>query len=639
MQRPGQLTDPDFEGAAREPVLGAFVTLKRRGQLRSCCGSLGRPTTIFAALSEAALATATRDGRLPSVSPTELEYLDLEVSLLHSAEPITARGEERRSQVTVGKHGLQIARGGARGLLLPDVPVEHEWDVEQFLQRLCLKARLPATAWKEDDAQLTRFEGVVFQDPLDKAAIPPDAARPASLLSEAEVARLAEFYRNNVGAIVQGATPSYYLPNCTDGSVTGATIALRISGEQQPIRLGELSLRPGLPLQATLLELARMAANILSRGGFHISRFGELSLGLTVVYDPAMHGTVAEPDLRGLDPQRRALLVIDNTKSAWTFDPERSPEELLRETVERARVSMPETAAIYSMAASSTDTPVSLVNVPRPQQGPNERPAGVAGLFYPADADELSRMVDDLLGGDCPRPKRWPAVLVPHAGLRYSGRIAADVFRRIEIPETVIVLAPKHTRLGVEWAVAPHETWSLPGVSVPSDPELARQLADAIPELELDALGHQREHAIEVELPLLARLAPQSRVVGIVIGGGNLERCQAFAAGLADVLRERAERTLLVVSSDMNHYSSDTENRRLDEIAMAALERLDPAELLHTVQRYNISMCGVLPAVIVLETLARLKALRKCQRVAYATTADVSGEHDRVVGYAGMLFG
>jgi AmmeMemoRadiSam system protein B len=248
-------------------------------------------------------------------------------------------------------------------------------------------------------------------------------------------------------------------------------------------------------------------------------------------------------------------------------------------------------------------------------------------------------MVDRLLGNAAERRDAWPAVMVPHAGLQYSGGIAAAVFQRVEIPGVVIVLGPRHTRTGMEWAVAPHEAWSLPGATVASDPALARQLAAAIPGLHLDALAHEREHSIEVQLPFLARLAPQARVVGIALGAGPLERCRQFARGLAEVLRGRVDKPLLVISSDLNHYASDAENRRLDAIALAALDGLDPAEVYETIARHKISMCGLLPAVIVLETLRQLGTLRKSQRVAYATSADVTGDTRRVVGYAGMLFG
>jgi AmmeMemoRadiSam system protein B len=162
-------------------------------------------------------------------------------------------------------------------------------------------------------------------------------------------------------------------------------------------------------------------------------------------------------------------------------------------------------------------------------------------------------------------------------------------------------------------------------------------LAEAIPGLQLDAAAHQREHAVEVELPLLSRLAPDARVVGIAIGAGNVEQCRRFADGLAAVLQKRQEPVLLVISSDMNHFATDDENRRLDAMALEAMETLDPEALYRVVRDNQISMCGVLPAVIVLETLHRLNRIARCERVAYATSADVTGDTSRVVGYAGVL--
>ena len=185
--------------------------------------------------------------------------------------------------------------------------------------------------------------------------------------------------------------------------------------------------------------------------------------------------------------------------------------------------------------------------------------------------------------------------------------------------------------------MAPHRRWAIPGASLDADLDLAKKLVEAIPNLQLDAAAHRQEHGIEVELPFLARLAPNSRVVGITIGGGDWNHCHHFATGLASVIRTLVEPPLLVISSDMNHYASDRESRRLDEIALSAMEQLDSAHLLKTVAEHNISMCGVLPAVIVKETLKQLGGLRTCQRVGYATSADASGDTSRVVGYAGML--
>ena len=109
-------------------------------------------------------------------------------------------------------------------------------------------------------------------------------------------------------------------------------------------------------------------------------------------------------------------------------------------------------------------------------------------------------------------------------------------------------------------------------------------------------------------------------------------------AALAEVLRERLDAVLFLISSDMNHFASDAQTRQLDELALTALESLDPDRLYATCRQHRISMCGMLPAAIVLSALRTLRALHRAERVEYATSADVSGDAQRVVGYAGMLF-
>src|SRR5205085_9625 len=124
-----------------------------------------------------------------------------------------------------------------------------------------------------------------------------------------------------------------------------------------------------------------------------------------------------------------------------------------------------ESASVFSVQALSTDKSISFANVPQARRGPAERPAGVAGTFYPGEALTLSQTVGDLLHGaaEAALPRRTvAAAMVPHAGLRYSGAIVARTFLSIEIPKNVIIIGPKHTPNGVDWAVAPHQTWVIP---------------------------------------------------------------------------------------------------------------------------------------------------------------------------------
>ncbi|HZN35614.1 MAG TPA: AmmeMemoRadiSam system radical SAM enzyme [Pirellulaceae bacterium] len=629
-------TASDLDAAGELSVLGAFVSLKRGGRLRSCCGFLGQNVPLASALAQAARRTATEDHRFPPIAPRELPHLDVEVWLLSNQQPVKARGAAREEAVTIGRHGLQIVRGQLRGLLLPGVAVDHGLSAAEFLEHVCLKAELPPTAWREDDVQLFTFEGHVIRGRVGDLVEPPAGA--AVPISASELPALAEFCQGNLAALAAGATPNYFAQGLADGNVHGIVLSVLDAAGRELLQANRLSLRNTLPLQSSLFSLAENVAAAWRRNS-QTTDLRPSRVALTILHQPALHGTLAEPDWDGFDPRRHLLFVQERQRSAGVFDPAQSAEHLAAAAARAAGVTSPAAAQLFALECTSSLARVQFSQVPRASHGAEVRPAGVAGRFYPADPSELAQLVEQCLPVEPAVRQSWPALMVPHAGLIYSGRIAAQTLARVEIPKTVIVIGPKHTPHGVEWAVAPHATWSIPGATLASDPELARQLCEAIPGWQLDAAAHAQEHAIEVELPFLARLAPQAKVVGVALGTADFARCLQFAAGLAAVLRTLPAPPLLVISSDMNHFASDEENRRLDEIALAAMETLDPQRLYQTVTGRHISMCGLVPAVVVMQALRELNQLGRTQRVAYATSADTSGDQSRVVGYAGMLLG
>jgi AmmeMemoRadiSam system radical SAM enzyme/AmmeMemoRadiSam system protein B/AmmeMemoRadiSam system protein A len=631
------LQESDLGGLAGAPVLGAFVSLKRSGKLRGCCGFLGQSVPLAHALVHAAQRTINDDHRFPAVAPRELPHLDVEVWLLSNQQAVGARGKDRIKAVEIGKHGLQIARGNQRGLLLPGVATDHGLTSEQFLEQVCMKAELPPTAWREDDTTLWTFEGHVIRSEV-AAAGAIAAFQSALCVSRDNLPALIQFCGTNLQAFLSGATPNYFAVNVPDGNVHGIAISLLAANGQEFMQANRLSLKQPLPLQSTLFSMAQGLADALRRAA-NARQVGQIGVGLTVLCEPSLQGTVTEPDLRGLDTQRHMLVVQERNRTAAIFDPQQSPESLLAMAAREAGVSAPAMAQVMALECVTSLQRARIVNVPVAATGGEVRPPAVAGRFYPGESAELARLVDQCLPKERGPAQVWPALMLPHAGLIYSGAIAGKTLARVNIPSSVIVIGPKHTPLGVEWAVAPHAIWSIPGAGIASDPELAGQLAAAIPGLQLDAAAHAQEHAIEVELPFINRLAPQAKVVGIAIGGGDLARCRQFAAGLTSVIKSLPVQPLLIISSDMNHYASDAENRRLDEMALEAMETLDPAKLYDVVTSRHISMCGMLPAVIVMETLRNLGQLKRSERVAYATSGDVSGDRSRVVGYAGMLLG
>ena len=629
-RRNASISDLNLMGVANAAVSGIFTSLKRDGRLRSCMGSFGATMPLLKTLADSANRTATADPRFPPISASELPHLDMEVWLLFAPERVNAVGEDRVKEVTIGTHGLQIVRGNQRGLLLPGVATDNGWNSEQFLDNVCTKAGLPTTAWQEPDTILYRFEGNCIKGKLTDG----DAAQSARLIYQpAQLEELARICKDNVAAIVRGATPMYYIGTVPDSTVIGVSLIVSIPGRDD-LNVARMSIRDPMPLQSTLFAMCEELAAALRRRGF---LNGNFDVKLAIAYDAAMLGTVAKPSLDGLNVEHRGLLISERNRSAWLYDRETSPEELLQQTAELCQVADPAFAQVFSLAFQSTSPRVSFSAVPKAARGPSERPPAVAGRFYPSDVDEMNRTLDKML-----EEKRIPepckAAMVPHAGWQFSGQLAADVLKRIKLPKSVIIIGPKHTANGMDWSVAPHHTWKLPGRDVASDYDLAMKLAKNISGLEPDAAAHKAEHGIEVELPIIARLSPETKVVGVALGGGSLERCEKFAEELAGVIRDLDEKPMLLISSDMNHYAPDAENRRLDKMALEQLDKLDEDALFTTCRDNNISMCGMIPAVIVLKTLKKLGSVHQSRTVGYSTSAEVTGDSSRVVGYAGRIF-
>jgi AmmeMemoRadiSam system protein B len=159
---------------------------------------------------------------------------------------------------------------------------------------------------------------------------------------------------------------------------------------------------------------------------------------------------------------------------------------------------------------------------------------------------------------------------------------------------------------------------------------------ESFPALVEDHTAHDSEHAIEVELPFLQVSRPGVKFVPIAIGTGQLLILEQLGRGIAGVIQASEEPVLLIASSDMNHYEDDATTRVKDGKAIAKILALDPRGLYQTVMNESISMCGFGPAVAML-TAAKLLGAQKAELVQYATSGDVSGDRDSVVGYAGVV--
>jgi MEMO1 family protein len=267
------------------------------------------------------------------------------------------------------------------------------------------------------------------------------------------------------------------------------------------------------------------------------------------------------------------------------------------------------------------------------------RHPAVAGRFYPGDPDDLRAEAREYLSqpeGSTGTPVRAIGCIAPHAGYMYSGHVAGAVFARIEIPQRCVVICPNHTGMGRPLAIMSEGVWETPLGQVAIDSELANTLKRAFPALQEDSAAHRAEHAAEVELPFLQLRRQDLRFVPIAVGTGQFEALDQLGLALAEVISASSEPVLIVASSDMNHYESDAITRVKDHQAIERILTLDPRGLYDVIKQQAISMCGYGPAVAML-TAARGLGAKSAELVKYATSGDVSGDRNMVVGYAGVV--
>ena len=263
------------------------------------------------------------------------------------------------------------------------------------------------------------------------------------------------------------------------------------------------------------------------------------------------------------------------------------------------------------------------------------RHPAVAGQFYPRNPKALLADVRSYLSPPG-EPVRALGCVVPHAGYMYSGHVAGAVYAHLDIPELCIVMGPNHTGLGHPLSIMSQGAWETPLGAATIHSELAVALLERFPVLIDDADAHRKEHAIEVQLPFLQAKQPNFRFVPIAIGTLRYEALEGLGRAIGDVVSALGEHALVLASSDMNHYESDAITRVKDQKAIEKILGLDPRGLHEVVTSEDISMCGYGPTVAML-TAAKHLGATKAELVKYATSGDVSGDREMVVGYAGMV--
>ncbi|MGD0404739.1 MAG: AmmeMemoRadiSam system protein B [Candidatus Acidiferrales bacterium] len=265
------------------------------------------------------------------------------------------------------------------------------------------------------------------------------------------------------------------------------------------------------------------------------------------------------------------------------------------------------------------------------------RPPAVSGRFYPSDEKKLAREIEQYTTSTNKSEKAFArGCVVPHAGYMYSGHVAGAVYSAIEIPARCILLGPRHFPGGEAMAIISEGSWRTPFGYAQIDSELAEELKRGCPLLREDRVAHEREHSLEVQVPFLQQLAEKLRFVPVVLATQRYAELESLGHAVARVIAAHSEPVLLVASTDMNHYESDAITRVKDQKAVERILALDPRGLYDTVRSEEISMCGYAATVAMLVAMRDLGA-KDAELIRYATSGDITGDWNEVVGYAGIV--
>ncbi len=272
------------------------------------------------------------------------------------------------------------------------------------------------------------------------------------------------------------------------------------------------------------------------------------------------------------------------------------------------------------------------------------RPPAVAGSWYPGSSKGLAAAVDAHLAAAMSEHRQLGgltelvALIAPHAGLMYSGPVAAHAYQCLKDHpvELVVLVGPSHFVAFDGVAVYPAGGFDSPLGVLDVDDQCASALMAATPIVHSDVAVHAREHSLEMQLPFLRRLAPHAKIVPLLMGVQTAETARMLGDGLGAVLRGR--HALLVASTDLSHYHDATTAARLDACVIDCVSRFDVDGLQRALDSRPEHACGGGPTVAVMRAARHLGA-RDAVILKYADSGDVSGDKTSVVGYLAAALG
>jgi MEMO1 family protein len=267
----------------------------------------------------------------------------------------------------------------------------------------------------------------------------------------------------------------------------------------------------------------------------------------------------------------------------------------------------------------------------------NIRHANVAGAFYPADKNELSKMIDDCLNVAVPKIDNIFALIVPHAGYIYSASVAGYSYKSIQNKnyKTIIIIGPSHHKYFEGFALDDKSAWETPLGQVKLDTSVIKKLAGSDKSLKYIPEAYNEEHCIEVQVPFLQKTLKNFSIVPILTGALNLDSSKHLAEILYEIISKQDD-VLLVISSDLSHYYPYETACGLDENLINDVSKNNIDSFYANVVNEKYEACGAVGIGILLQVAQKYKT-SEIKLLKYANSGDTAGEKSKVVGYSAFV--
>ncbi len=261
----------------------------------------------------------------------------------------------------------------------------------------------------------------------------------------------------------------------------------------------------------------------------------------------------------------------------------------------------------------------------------------LAGYWYPSDAHNLRSMLTKYLEGVKEVPKDPLALILPHAGYVYSGSVAAYGYKGLEGGQVkkVVIVGPSHYLPFRGFSVEQHAYYTTPFGPMPIDRSLGTKLSKSSALATYIPQAHEKEHSVEIQIPLLQMVTKDCSIVPIVMGDQSLATAKELSRALLELAKE--ERFLLIASSDLSHYHSEEKARQMDHTLIQLITLMDENELEKAIDAKKVEACGIGPIYTSI-IFSKAKSVKSGRLLRYGTSAEVTKDKTRVVGYASVGF-